>query len=388
MFENLRNITIEGGYFEQPTTLTLFKEKQPLSIIYGRNGSGKTTIAKAIRQFIGKDVEQPNEEGYVLYSVSTDASILDDKKGSIFIFDEEFVRENVRTKGNGLETIVMMGEQIELDSQITRKNEEKITIEKKIEEQIILQANFENEKDISSPKYFFDKIRDRLREDGGWADIDRDVKGNSVKSRVTDDLINRLVSIEEPVKTEEELKAQLNADMALYMKSKNAQTIVWEPSKIILPETLNEIKALLERQIENPVLSEREHRLLAFLQKHSEYNSVETTRQMAEEKWPFCPLCLREVGEKDYQDISEILRLILNKESEAYSEELDKAMNVFADITTALPIFPDKLNEKEYTAAQLAIEILNKDVAAIRSKIVQRKRNLYGVMPEAFNDEI
>ena len=388
MFENLRNITIEGGYFEQPTTLTLFKEKQPLSIIYGRNGSGKTTIAKAIRQFIGKDVEQPNEEGYVLYSVSTDAAILDDKKGSIFIFDEEFVRENVRTKGNGLETIVMMGEQIELDSQITRKNEEKITIEKKIEEQIILQANFENEKDISSPKYFFDKIRDRLREDGGWADIDRDVKGNSVKSRVTDDLVNRLVSIEEPVKTEEELKAQLNADMALYMKSKNAQTIVWEPSKIILPETLNEIKALLERQIENPVLSEREHRLLAFLQKHSEYNSVETTRQMAEEKWPFCPLCLREVGEKDYHDISEILRLILNKESEAYSEELDKAMNVFADIATALPIFPDKLNEKEYTAAQLAIEILNKDVAAIRSKIVQRKRNLYGVMPEAFNDEI
>lgn len=388
MFEKLKNITIKGGYFEQPATFTLFKEKQPISIIYGRNGSGKTTIAKAIRQLVGKDTEQPIDEGYVCYSVSTDAAILDDKKASVFIFDEEFVRENVRTKGSGLETIVMMGEQVELDSQITCKNEEKIAVEKKIEEQTILQANFENEKDSSSPKYFFDKIRDRLREDGGWADIDRDVKGNSVKSRVTDDLVSRLVSMEESTKTEEELKTQLKADMALYMKSKNAQTIVWKPSRLMLPETLNEVKALLERQIENPVLSEREHRLLAFLQKHSEYNSVETTRQITEEKWPFCPLCLREMGDKDYQDISATLRLILNRESEIYREELDKAMNVFADITTDLPVFPNKLNEKEYTEAQLAIEILNKVVVAIRNKIIQRKRDLYGVVTEAFNNEI
>lgn len=388
MFEKLKTITIEGGYFEQPATFTLFKEKQPLNIIYGRNGSGKTTIAKAIRQLVGKDIEQPIDEGYVCYSVSTDAAILDDKRGFVFIFDEEFVRENVRTKDNGLETIVMMGEQVELDSQITCKNEEKIAVEKKIEEQTILQANFENEKDNSSPKYFFAKIRDRLREEGCWADIDRDVKGNSVKSRVTDDLVSRLVSMEEPTKTEEELKTQLKADMALYMKSKNAQTIVWKPSELILPETLNEVKALLERQIENPVLSEREHRLLAFLQKQSEYNSVETTRQMTEEKWPFCPLCLREVDEKDYQDISETLRLILNKESEKYSEELDKAMNVFADIATDLPIFPNKLNEKEHTEAQLAIEILNKVVTAIRNKIAQRKRDLYGIVAEAFNNEI
>ncbi len=65
MFEKIKNITIEGGYFEQPTTLELFKEKQTLNIVYGRNGSGKTTIAKAIRQLVGKDTEQPTEEGYV-----------------------------------------------------------------------------------------------------------------------------------------------------------------------------------------------------------------------------------------------------------------------------------------------------------------------------------
>ena len=65
MFENLKNITIGGGYFEQPTTLYFFKDSHLLSIVYGRNGSGKTTIAKAIRQWAGKDTEQPTEEGNV-----------------------------------------------------------------------------------------------------------------------------------------------------------------------------------------------------------------------------------------------------------------------------------------------------------------------------------
>lgn len=108
MFENFKTITIQGGYFEQASTLELFKNKQYLSIVYGRNGSGKTTIAKAIRQLVGKDTEPQTDDGYVSYSVSTDATIIEDKKESVFIFDEEFVRENIRMKGRGLETLSLI----------------------------------------------------------------------------------------------------------------------------------------------------------------------------------------------------------------------------------------------------------------------------------------
>ena len=38
--------------------------KKRLSIIYGRNGSGKTSIAKAIRQLVGKDSKP--QEGYII----------------------------------------------------------------------------------------------------------------------------------------------------------------------------------------------------------------------------------------------------------------------------------------------------------------------------------
>lgn len=40
MFENFKKISIQGGYFEDPVTLEVFKGAAPLSIVYGRKESG------------------------------------------------------------------------------------------------------------------------------------------------------------------------------------------------------------------------------------------------------------------------------------------------------------------------------------------------------------
>ena len=386
MFENFKSITIEGGYFETPTTLNLFK-KSHLSIIYGRNGSGKTTIAKSIRQLVGKDTEQPNEDGYTSYSVSSDSVIPEDKKDSVFIFDEEFVRLNVRTQGKGLETIVMMGEQVDLDAQMAKKKEEKIEIEKKLQELINLREKFENSSDTSSPQYFYNKIRESLREDGGWADIDRDVKGNSVKGRITEELINRLISMEEPKESEEELRIQLSSDLSLYTQTEDAHIIEWKADELNIPENLNEIKNLLENQIEKPELSKREQRLLLFLQEHAGYYSQQTTRLLTEEQWQFCPLCLRSIGEDDYTNIIEILQHMLNKESERYSSDLDNAMESFIEVKIDFSEFPDKLNKNERLALLVATEQLNKDFGIVREKISRRKNDIYGIVDDSFSPE-
>ena len=155
MFENFKKIQIEGGYFEPSSGLDLFDSNQCLSIIYGRNGSGKTSIAKAIRQLVGKDSKPQEGEVAVPYIVTSGAVIPEEKKPSVFIFDEEFVQENVRTKGNGLETIVMMGEQVDLDTQITAKKAEGTVVDSKVVEQTALKEKYENTNDTSSPQYFF-----------------------------------------------------------------------------------------------------------------------------------------------------------------------------------------------------------------------------------------
>ena len=206
MFETLKTISIQGGYFEQLTTLDLFSGKQPLNIIYGRNGSGKSSIAKAIRQLVGKDNESQSEIGYISYSVVTNPAIDKEKLDSVYIFDEEFIRENVRTKGNGLETIVMLGNQVEIDTQITQKNEEKSSIINQIKEFNNQKEIYQNKKNNSSPSFIYNKIKDRLREDNGWAEIDRTIKGNTIKSQVTEDLVKRLASMSEPSESDEDLR--------------------------------------------------------------------------------------------------------------------------------------------------------------------------------------
>ena len=387
MFENLKDITIEGGYFELPTTLDLFKDNHSLSIVYGRNGSGKTTIAKAIRQLVDKDTEQQKEEGYIQYTVSTNSPIPEDKNDSVFIFDEEFVRENVRTKGKGLETIVMMGIQVDLDTQIAHKQNEITEIDNELAKLFVLKEKYENGSDTSSPSYFFNRIRDGLREDGGWSDIDRDVKGNTLKSRVTEDLVGRLISLKEPTESEEDLKKQLQLDFSLYRQTADKNAIEWQFVESKLPNDLNRVNALLGKIVERPTLSEREQRLLTFLQDHKEYHSQGTTRQLTEEKWPFCPLCLRETSNKDYEHISDTLKRILNREAENYSKELDEILGEFMEIEMALPDFPDNLYQKERLTARQSTEQLNEDVRAVRNNISQRKKDIYGKVDTPFNSE-
>ena len=85
--------------------------------------------------------------------------------------------------------------------------------------------------------------------------------------------------------------------------------------------------------------------------------------------------------------ISETLKRILNKESETYRATLDLAMGEFAHFEVVLPMLPP-LNDTEKRRAQLAIEQLNKDLDIIRNKLDQRKRDIYGVVNEAFNPEM
>ena len=57
MFENFKTVKIEGGYFNEETELQLFK-KDSLSIVYGRNGSGKSTIARCMKQLCETEEER------------------------------------------------------------------------------------------------------------------------------------------------------------------------------------------------------------------------------------------------------------------------------------------------------------------------------------------
>lgn len=395
MFESLKSITIKGGYFDEETSLTLFKDNAPISIVYGRNGSGKTTIARCIKQLAenldekNARIERVSRGDETEYFVSSDASLTDDSKSAVFVFDEDFLRDNVRVEKEGLNTIIMLGDQVELDNQIKAKSEELGILSEECNSQGDKVKKYSDPKEFVSPLYYWNQIREGLRADGGWADIDRDLKGNTLKSRITDDVVRALLELDEPADSYDQLRQKILADLHLFLESENAQLIEWETEESKLPDSLDNLVAVLRTPIDSPELTDREKRLLSLLSainQDSDIFEVQNTRKLLDNSWAFCPMCLREVTEQDHLCISETLTHILNKEADEYNSLLIHTLQVFSDVETPLPIFPGRLNEVELNEAIAAKDALNKILSSIRTKIEERTRNIYKAIDTPFND--
>ena len=90
MLEQIKNISIKGGPFTEKTSFDLFPQR--LNLLYGRNGSGKSTIAKSIRR-LGKEDDGSG------YSAETNPFLSAEQAQHIFVFDEDFVSTNFRMNG-------------------------------------------------------------------------------------------------------------------------------------------------------------------------------------------------------------------------------------------------------------------------------------------------
>lgn len=396
MFENFKKIKIKGGYFDKETELQLFY-KYPLSVLYGRNGSGKSTIARCLKQLCESEEERIKREENVIqgtetnYIVSSDVPITDEYKSNVFVFDEDFLQNNVKIKDDGLNAIVMLGEQIELDEQINANNEK---LSKKVEEvsqQEELIKKCENKWDNISPLFYWGQLRNGLREEGGWADIDRDLKGNSVKSRVTEELVDKLMKLDEPTESYSELRERVMADKNLYLQSEDSQPIVWDAGELNLPNNLDDLIELLKKPLDSPELTKRERRLMELLNKISQepqHFEVNHTQHILEEGWNFCPLCLREITTEDRTSISEVLSHLLMEEAKEFISRINSEQELFSAIEMDLPNFPGDLNAKELHNATTAKGNLNKVLTIIWNIIEQRRREIYKPLERPFTNEI
>ena len=398
MFEKFKKITIKGGCFEDETVLELFKGDSPLSIIYGRNGSGKSTIARCIKQLVSPEAEEilqgvSDEIGEeTSHIVNSESPIDEEHKAGVFVFDEDFLRENVRVEKDGLNTIVMLGGQVELNQELNAAKESLQKKKEEVRKQEEVVKRYEDKKSPMSPLYYHSQIREKLRENGGWADIDRDLKGNIEKSRVTENFINSLIEQKEPEETYDQLRIQVEADKRLFMETESSQSIEWSVEEIILPENLNELVKLLERPLDSPQLSEREQRLMDLLTKINKdthyYFDQHKTQYMLEEKWSFCPLCLREITNQDRTSIADVLTRLLNGEANEYNAKLNEAYEWFKPVEIEFPKFPGDLNTEELRNATNAKDDLNKILAIVRGKIEQRMRNIYEPLKDTITSDI
>ena len=153
MLKDMLSIQIQGASFSSPTTLDLFDSKDgkyaKVALVYGRNGSGKSTLAKAFKQIAGQS-ETMISLADIIDKGGNKISLTDSEKKSIYVFDDDFVNENVRIQEDGLGSIVMLGEQADLSAQIEVATHELETAESELNR---AGAELSEYKDKLNPKY-------------------------------------------------------------------------------------------------------------------------------------------------------------------------------------------------------------------------------------------
>lgn len=307
--EEFKKVRIKGGIFKSPTELELFAGR--LNILYGRNGSGKSSIAKCLKTL---NSTEDNLQGY---ECSCDDPYVEQSvKSCIHVFDEEFIRENLLIEDEGLKSIVMLGSQVGIDAELKEKQKEEVKVTATLE-------NKEKELTTSTKEYgqCLDKLKKKLRKDGGWADRDGKLRGNKIQSGVTEKEIDRIIDTSGS-NHPEEIYSEYREKNKLFEKTAGSQPIenliLTPPSSHTIPNIAN----LLSKKIQDPQLSDRDKHLIEIVHgPHGEYIS-KVHEVFDDENSNICPLCLQSVSKEYKQRLFDKVSLLLNKEAENYSSEL------------------------------------------------------------------
>lgn len=349
-------IIISGNIFNN-TQLEFFpNNKKTLRIcnIYGKNGTGKSTISKGIKS---------NYENIVVkFKDVQNNELLREDTDKIYLYNEDFIDANVKTSEAGMKTIIMLGEQKNLDDQIELLNDKRKLLDKEQQRLNIEKEKFENQNDVCSPKHFKATIESTLK--SNWASRDKDIKGNIRNSTVQyDSIINSITNNKDEEKTKEELQKEYKELLNIYTKTNNNTTKITKSIDIIDKFTKNneKLKELLEKKIEIAQFTEREKLILSKIE-NGEQKFYETVRtEFSNKNIQVCPYCFQDITAiKD--DIVESINKILNKDVEEHKQELE-----------------------ELKAKYIVIEELEEDFNALDEKLVLEANNIIAKINEQIN---
>ena len=376
MLNNIKGIKFKGAAFDSETILQLFSQNETdrASLVFGRNGSGKSTITRAVSKATGNEEIEDIVSSRFVDSSNSDVTITDDDKKRIFVFNEDYTNSKVRLKEDGLSTIIMFGEIGDIADEI-----EKATLTHKMAgkdhtDQNEKYASYVDVNNIQSPENQYEKIKAKLKGDRSWADRERLILSSKSNAAVNDTVVSEIMKIT-PVESQSDLSSAYDLEYSKLQTAKSAGSIITAtiPTVNDYSAKIKTIADLLAEKIEEPTLTGREKRLLILAQsgKQSMLTAIKTEFLS---KTNTCPFCLQSVTDEYKRELIKSIEKVLSKAVEEHSAALGKSsiQLISMDFSTFEPA--DKTTTD---SCRKAVDAVNVKIAECNQVIEQKIANLY-----------
>ncbi|HBT86803.1 MAG TPA: hypothetical protein DEB12_12995 [Porphyromonadaceae bacterium] len=327
MFETIYKLKLKGAAFAEETILPLFSDsKERISLIYGKNGTGKSTISKAVLKASGRLVEELSAANLLDKQGQVVSIPQNPDERRVYVFNEDYVQENIRLKEDGLQTIIMFGQQVDLDNQITAAQAEFDAAEIARQQQEENYKQYTGSSLITAPGYYITKMNLALSGDNHWAGRIRVIDSSRRRNAsVTDNTYTEII-FNKPTKPSEEIQQEFNEKLAMLRKAEAGTGKITTPVKSNLKISLIEEDAitLLAEQIERPELNKREEYLISLIEDGKSTWLSQMDTAFSNEETVACPFCLQPIDAEYRVSLSDSIRKVLSRIVEEHKDALHR----------------------------------------------------------------
>lgn len=378
MCERISGICIEGGYFNELCTITPFALTSPqgkpryVSIIYGKNGSGKTSLAQGFYEIATGD-RIFNKSEFIGHD---GLPINDIDRSRIFVFDENYIRRTIGFTEDGLDSVVMLGEQVELDEQIKTQESQLSILNKEIDaDKISFNSSYETDTSILAPEHHWKSILDNLRKN--WSVRESTIRGLRQNAPVRDEFISSLF-INNEYSTLEEVRAKFEEVLIKFKTAQSGECVNETLVKIGEDvEIDSKIVTLLGEKISEPVLSDREQLIMQMIKDDSGNESflMRAKSIFSDPDIKICPFCLQNIDTGYRNDlVSSISKVFDTDEAARHREELSSIQFTSVEIDLRLfRLIDNSLCEK----IQEMVNKYNKRIILAQEKVTKKLSSIY-----------
>lgn len=335
-------------------------------LIFGRNGTGKSTIANTIEKY--KDNNESNNELVIEYLSETS------NKSKILTFNEGFIEKNIKfSENDSLKAIVMFEEQGNIENKIKAQK-------KRLDRINSLKVEYDTKVDVYNEKANLEKVLKLLKGDKKWAGRARLFENESKQNKKVDKkVLQRVLDYKNSEEIVDLLK-QLESQKELIQKYKNEFKLeelpMFKGIGIRLEKRINRVL----KDINNIKFTESIDSNIEKIFEEYGNNYLQELDEYFKSKPSICKTCLRPLDDKYMQNLRDKLKIVFR--NDLLEEKIQKINSLLQTVPEEISTI--HINNINTNKINLFIKEINKENKKINELLYLKAQNLNSVFEYNF----